>query len=108
MRQMGAKFIIAVDVSAENERIVTNYGDNLSGLKILMHKTIPFLNPLLVPTYFTITEQLAFVQSALYLDIVKKMDRQSIYVRPPLDYFTSGDFVLYRDILVSESNFNFL
>jgi lysophospholipid hydrolase len=65
-----------------------------------MHKIFPFLTELKIPNLFALQSQLAFVQSALYLEIVKKMDLATVYLRPPIDEYGTGDFHSYEDIKV--------
>lgn len=72
----------------------------MSGFRVLIHKTFPFLSDLRIPGLFALQSQLAFVQSALYLEMVKKMDLKTVYVRPPIDEFTPSDFDQYIAIQV--------
>lgn len=39
----GTKTVIVVDVASEYDNVITNYGDSISGWKILLNKYNPFV-----------------------------------------------------------------
>lgn len=44
----GAKQVIVVDVASVYDNVITNYGDSISGWKILLNKYIPFFEKIKV------------------------------------------------------------
>ena len=59
---MGAKTVIAVDVGAEDNNDISNYGDHISGWWLLLNKFNPFAsqklrvsNPILCVFFLNIT-----------------------------------------------------
>ena len=64
MRRRGANYTLAVDVGAQDDVNFTNYGDMLSGWKVLWHKWNPFLSPITVPNQADIqSRQVLFITS---------------------------------------------
>lgn len=92
MRQeMGAKTIIAVDVSG-NWRLLANYdyGNHLSGWKVLFAKLNPFGPNIQVPSMGDIADQLAFVSAVQQVERVK--EEADICIFPPVQKYSVLDF----------------
>ena len=108
MTAQGAETIIAIDVGAEDNNDLTNYGDDISGFKILINKWNPFAKKLKVdietwnyrerdshpwnilcvhvqvPKLAEIQSRLAYVSGVRLLEAIKS-DGLCEYIRPPID-----------------------
>ena len=97
MKSLGAKTVIAVDVSSEVMSNFSNYGYSLSGWWIMWKKWLPFTGKVNIPSMGDIQRALAFVASVQQLDEVKASDCE--YIRPSLGRFGLLQFGSYHDIV---------
>lgn len=84
LREAGANIIIAVDVSSSALSDFSNYGDTLSGWKVLLSNYLPFMEPIKAPSMLEIQSRLAFVCFNHQQHIVKTLDN-TIFLRPPIE-----------------------
>ncbi|KJE89701.1 neuropathy target esterase, variant 1 [Capsaspora owczarzaki ATCC 30864] len=91
MSTMGANRVIAIDVGAEDETALTDYGEELSGWWLLWKRWNPFAIQVKVPNMADIQSRLAYVSCVRQLEAVKK-DPNCLYVRPPIDHYKTLQF----------------
>ncbi len=85
------KYILAIDVTAVDDRDLTNYGDSLSGWWLLWVKRIwPFAKPVKIPTQTEIQMRLAFCTHYKNLEELKANPNYE-YIQPPIDKYSSND-----------------
>ncbi|KAI6653531.1 Neuropathy target esterase [Oopsacas minuta] len=94
---LGAKTVIAVDVSSEVVNNFTNYGYSLSGWWILWKKWVPFTGKINIPSMGDIQRGLTFVASVQQLDEVKASDCE--YIRPSLGRFGLLQFSSHNELV---------
>jgi lysophospholipid hydrolase len=58
LRESSCSHILAVDVTAVDSTELTNYGDSLSGWRLLWNRLNPFATPLAIPTQAQIQERI--------------------------------------------------
>jgi len=97
MRSLGINTIIAVDVGGEVDTNYANYGDSLSGWRLLWNKWNPFIQKENIPNLSDIQAQLAYVSSEVVLEKVKKQKR-CLYLRPPITQYGTLDFAKFDEI----------
>ncbi len=97
MRSRGAKHILAVDVGAEDSMDFDDYGDSLSGWKVVWSKYNPFCQPMKVPSQNDIQARLAYVSCVGKLEGVKNAGYCE-YIRPPIDKYGTMQFGLFDEI----------
>lgn len=71
MRSFGAKYVLAIDVGAQDDMDFTNYGDSLSGFWLLWKKFNPFTSSVKVPSLPDIQSRLAYVSCVRQLEVIK-------------------------------------
>ena len=69
MRAMGARTVLAIDVGAQDESNMDNYGDSLSGWWLLWNRWNPFSQSLRVPNLTEIQSRLAYVSCVRQLEV---------------------------------------
>jgi len=85
--QMGARTVIAVDVSPEDVVEYYDYGSNLSGLWLLWNSWNPFVTTVRVPSMGDLSQKLMWVSSVKHLSTVK--ENFDLLLTPPVhDYGT--------------------
>ena len=99
IRSMGADTVIAIDVSSDETKMESNYGDTLSGWYALFMRWNPFSRSSAshIPSLADIQSRLAYVSCVKQLEDVKNMDR-CIYVRPPVGHFGTLEFGRFEEI----------
>ncbi|XP_025406389.1 neuropathy target esterase sws [Sipha flava] len=97
MRNLGAKFVLAIDVGSQDDMDFTNYGDSLSGFWLLWKKYNPFTTSVKVPSLPDIQSRLAYVSCVQQLEIVKNSDYCQ-YIRPPIDKYKTLQFASFEEI----------
>lgn len=95
----GAETIIAVDVGAEDNNDLTNYGDHISGWYLLWKKLNPLAKKIRVPNLTEIQSRLAYVSCMRQLEAVKSSDMVE-YIRPPIDNIGTLQFGCFDSIVV--------
>ena len=93
MATQGCKYILAIDVTALDDRDLTNYGDTLSGLWILWQKINPFAEPVKIPHQSEIQMRLAFCSHYKNLEELKNNPNYE-YIQPPIDKYASGAVII--------------
>lgn len=96
MRSRGARYILAVDVGAEDNSTFTNYGDSLNGFSVLVSR-LPFFKTIHVPDNFEVQLRLAYVSCVGKLEAVKTSGYCE-YIRPPIDKYGTLQFDLFDEI----------
>ena len=97
MRALGAETIVAVDVAAVDDTSPMDYGDTLSGWRVLLRRLNPLSNQLRIPTLADIQSRLAYVSSVRQLEDAKRL-RNCVYVRPPVSAYGLLDFDRFHEI----------
>ncbi|KAL3921191.1 MAG: hypothetical protein SGILL_002874 [Bacillariaceae sp.] len=80
--KMGARAVIAVDVSPENEREYYDYGTHLSGWWLLYNSWNPFVKTVKVPSMGDISDMLVWVASERHRKAVKLAS--DLHLTPPV------------------------
>ncbi|KAI3636634.1 hypothetical protein MIR68_005323 [Amoeboaphelidium protococcarum] len=96
LRANGADTVIAVDVGSDEQAMVANYGDALSGWYALLCRLNPF-NKTNFPSLTDIQSRLAYVSCVKQLEDVKNMPN-CIYLRPPVGHFGTLEFNKFDQI----------
>lgn len=97
MRTLGAESIIAIDVAATDDNTPINYGDSLSGWRVLFDRW-NYFNRGSAPLSLTeIQYRLAYVSSVRQLEEAKKMDK-AYYVKPPVQKYGTLEFNNFDEI----------
>jgi lysophospholipid hydrolase len=91
LRESSCSHIIAVDVTAIDSTDLENYGDSLSGWRLLWNRLNPFAAPLQIPTQAQIQERLTFVSHYRNLEQLKNNPKYE-YIQPPVGHFSSAKF----------------
>jgi lysophospholipid hydrolase len=89
MAGQGCKYILAIDVTAIDDRVLYNYGDYLSGWWVLWNKINPFATPLKIPPQSEIQLRLAFCSHYKNLEELKSNPNYE-YIHPPIAKYSSG------------------
>ncbi|XP_025112163.1 neuropathy target esterase-like isoform X2 [Pomacea canaliculata] len=98
MHTMGAQTVFAIDVGAQDEVNLTNYGDKLSGWWLLWNRWNPWGSTVKVPDMTEIQSRLAYVSCTRQLEIVKNSDYCE-YIRPPIDKYGTLQFGACDEIM---------
>ncbi|KAL7078132.1 hypothetical protein ACQ4LE_002201 [Meloidogyne hapla] len=97
MRTMGARTVIAIDVSSADEKDFHNYGDYLNGFYAQFHSLFWQKDAMRILTAQEIQDRLSFVSSVRQLESIKKAP-YCTYLRPPIDRFKTLDFPKFNII----------
>jgi lysophospholipid hydrolase len=100
MYSQGAEIVIAIDVGSEDNNDLMNYGDSISGWRIIWNKLNPFSKTMRIPNLTEIQSRLAYVSCVRQLAVVKN-DSSCEYIRPPIDNISTLQFGNFDDIYVS-------
>jgi predicted acylesterase/phospholipase RssA/CRP-like cAMP-binding protein len=100
MRDLGCEIIIAVDVGADEDLTVMNYGDSLSGWWLLWKRFFRWGKQPRYPTLADIQYRLAYVSSYAKLEEIKNMPN-CYYIRVPIANFKTLDFYRFDEILLA-------
>ncbi|GAA27549.2 patatin-like phospholipase domain-containing protein 7 [Clonorchis sinensis] len=99
MSAFGAKTIFAVDVGATVDTDFSNYGDHLSGWRLLYNRFFGTNKSLLrVPNLSEIQARLAYISCVRQLEHVKASGICR-YLRPPIDHYMTLQFTAFEEIL---------
>lgn len=91
--KVGATTVIAIDVGAEDETNLYDYGDTLSGFWLIFQRLIG--RKLLIPTLAEIQLRLAYVGCTAKVEAVKaaaSTTQDVLYLRPPVQQYAVMDF----------------
>lgn len=69
MRNLGAKYVLAIDVGSVDEMDFDNYGDSLSGFWLLLKKCNPFTASVKVPSSTEVQSILAYISCVRQLEV---------------------------------------
>jgi len=99
MRAHGARYILAVDVGSQDETDFTNYGDSLSGWRLLWQRWTSHFRTVTVkvPNLPDIQSRLAYVSCVRQLEEVRNSD-YCHYIRPPIDKYKTLQFGSFDEI----------
>ncbi|XP_019852919.1 PREDICTED: patatin-like phospholipase domain-containing protein 7 isoform X2 [Amphimedon queenslandica] len=97
MSSQGAEHIIAIDVGSEDNNALLNYGDSISGWRIICNKLNPFSKTMRIPNLTEIQSRLAYVSCVRQLETVKN-DSSCEYIRPPIDNIATMQFGSFDEI----------
>lgn len=98
MLAMGARTVIAVDVSSLDDRTSQSYGDTLSGWWVLLNRFNRFSNMRLIPSIPDIQTRLTYTASAKMLEMAKA-NEACLYLRMPVEQYGTLEFGRYMEIL---------
>uniref|UniRef100_A0AC35TVI7 Swiss cheese n=1 Tax=Rhabditophanes sp. KR3021 TaxID=114890 RepID=A0AC35TVI7_9BILA len=98
MKSMGTKHVIAVDVGSREEGNLYNYGDQLSGVWVLLRRLNPWARPLKILKQDEIQSRLAYVSCTRQLEMVKKAP-YCTYLRPPVETIGTLEFDRFEEIM---------
>jgi lysophospholipid hydrolase len=88
MAAQGCKYIMAVDVTALDDRNLYNYGETLSGWKLLWNRLNPFAETIKIPDQAEIQMRLSFCSHYKNLDELMNNPNYE-YIKPPIDKYGS-------------------
>ncbi|KAJ1990959.1 phosphatidylcholine and lysophosphatidylcholine phospholipase [Dimargaris cristalligena] len=97
MQSLGARTIFAVDVAADDDTSPLEFGDAVSGWRILINRWNPFVRTK-IPNLAEIQSRLAYVSSVKLLEAAKATPG-CIYVKPPVQPFGVLQFGSFEEIL---------
>lgn len=83
------KYILVLDVTAMDDRNLTNYGDHLSGWWLLGQRWNPFASPVKIPDQSEIQMRLAFCSHYKNLEELKRNPNYE-YIKLPSDKYSSS------------------
>merc|ERR1711931_370532 len=86
MKGFGAQHIFAIDVGSQDDKDLTNYGDELSGWWLLWKRWNPWSEPVRVPNMNEIQSRLAYVSCIRQMETLKSIPFCE-YIRPPIDKY---------------------
>uniref|UniRef100_T1J9C2 Swiss cheese n=1 Tax=Strigamia maritima TaxID=126957 RepID=T1J9C2_STRMM len=91
--------ILAVDVSKHDEPEFTNFGDSLSGFRVLFSWINPWGKELKVPSLPDLQSRLSLASGVRMLEKVRQ-DESFHYIRPPVNNFETLEFGSFEEIKV--------
>jgi len=94
--QMGARTVIAVDVSPESTVEYHDYGSNLSGLWLLLNSFNPFVETVSVPSMGDLSQKLMWVSAMRHLTTAKKS--VDLFLTPPVHEYGTLEFDKFDEI----------
>jgi len=95
-KQMGARTVIAVDVSPEDIVEYYDYGSNLSGLWLLWNSLNPFVHTVSVPSMGDLSQKLMWVSANKHLTTVK--DSFDLLLTPPVHNYGTLEYDKFDEI----------
>ncbi|KAI8871600.1 patatin-domain-containing protein [Ramicandelaber brevisporus] len=106
MRSLGAKTIIAIDVSRQDDTSPHDFGDSLSGFRVLASRWNPFRwlwyypnpPPPPIPDLAEIQSRLAYVSSVRERDLAIRTPG-CLYIRVPIQQYATLEFGKFQEIL---------
>ncbi|KAJ1977009.1 phosphatidylcholine and lysophosphatidylcholine phospholipase [Dimargaris xerosporica] len=99
MKAMGASVIFAIDVAADDDTSLMDYGDSVSGWWVLLNRWNPFAKTR-IPNLAEIQTRLAYVSSVRLLEEAKRTPG-CVYVKVPVQQFGVLQFGSFDEILNS-------
>jgi len=95
--QAGARTVISVDVSGENEKDYYEYGTHLSGWWLLYNSWNPFTRTVNVPSMGDISDSLRWVSSDQHR---RRMESEAdLHFRPPIQEYGTLEFDKFDEIV---------
>jgi len=101
MAKLGADTIIAVDVSAGADDLLSayDYGSSLSGSWLLWNKINPFSETVRVPSMGEISSSLMWVSSERHLESTRRDPRVDLFLTPPVQKYGTLEYDKYEEIV---------
>lgn len=103
MLAMGARTVIAIDVSSIDDTTSQSYGDTLSGWWVLLNRFNPFSNMRMIPSIPDIQTRLTYTTSVKMLESAKA-NEACLYLRMPVEQYGTLEFGRYTEILMAGYN----
>ena len=100
MLAMGARTVIAVDVSSLDDTTSQSYGDTLSGWWVLLNRLNPWSNMRKIPSIPDIQTRLTYTTSVKMLESAKA-NEACLYLRMPVEQYGTLEFGRYNEILAA-------
>ncbi|KAG9035559.1 phosphatidylcholine and lysophosphatidylcholine phospholipase [Tulasnella sp. JGI-2019a] len=97
MMSMGPSVVFAVDVGALDDNSPRNFGDTVSGFKILLNRFNPFSSTN-IPAITEIQSRLAYVLSISSLEEAKATPG-CFYIQPPVQAYGTMQFSKFEELL---------
>ena len=94
--KMGARTVIAVDVSPESQRSYYQYGTEISGWWLLLNSWNPFATTVRVPSMGDIQELLVWVSSEQHRKSVAAVS--DLHLTPPVHQYTTLEYDKFSEI----------
>ncbi|KAL4401187.1 phosphatidylcholine and lysophosphatidylcholine phospholipase [Malassezia pachydermatis] len=98
MHALGARTVIAIDVSSVDDTSPQYYGDTLSGWWVLLNRLNPWSSMRTIPNIPDIQSRLMYTTSVKMLEDAKA-DNACLYLRMPVESYGTLDFRKYMEIL---------
>lgn len=96
--QMGARKVIAVDVSKEEIHKYYEYGCNLSGFWLLWNSLNPFVKTVRVPSMGELSQKLIWVSAVKHLSKMK--DCADLFLSPPVENYGTLEYEKFDEIFM--------
>ncbi|KAJ3275438.1 phosphatidylcholine and lysophosphatidylcholine phospholipase [Terramyces sp. JEL0728] len=98
MKNLGARYVVAVDVGRPDDTSPTTYGDSLSGWWVLFKRFNPFgKNYGQIPTVSDIQSRLMYASSVPRLEAIQKLEG-CLYITPPVQGYAIMQFGSFAEI----------
>ena len=95
-KQIGARMVIAVDVSREDMPDYYEYGSSLSGFWLLWNSWNPFVKTVRVPSMGELSQKLIWVNSSKQNFTIA--DNCDLFLSPPVHEYGTLDYHLFDEI----------
>mmetsp|Transcript_7420 Transcript_7420/g.8136 ORF Transcript_7420/g.8136 Transcript_7420/m.8136 type:complete len:1242 (+) Transcript_7420:96-3821(+) len=95
-KQMGARAVIAVDVSREEAPSYYEYGAHLSGFWVLFNSWNPFVETVRVPSMGELSQRLIWVNSSKHQQNLA--DNVDLFLSPPVHHYGTLDYSKFDEI----------
>ncbi|KII72839.1 Neuropathy target esterase [Thelohanellus kitauei] len=97
MFRKGARYVVAVDVSRNYDYLLGDYGDELSGWRVLWNRIFPFGKKLIIPSLSEIQENLVFISCIKSLNEAP-LTKNMLHLCPPIKGYHVLSFHQYKEI----------
>jgi lysophospholipid hydrolase len=103
MARQNCRYILAIDVTAVDDRNLTNYGDSLSGWWLLWKRWNPFAESVKIPDQSEIQVRLSFCSHYKNLEELKSNPNYE-YILPPIQKYSSSQVCHFNIHSISQQN----
>lgn len=97
MLKLGARKVIAVDVSREKVPEYFDYGTELSGFWLIYNSWNPFVKTVRVPSMGDINERLSWISAERFKKT--NIDKIDLFLSPPVDDYGTLEYSKYDEIV---------